>query len=94
MTRLVAAAVLALVYAETVVADDGYSHLEMARYVFAKADADKDGVLTPKEHDKAGLGRYGVSLADFDLNGDDLVTWKEYKAIFNRYHGTPGGRSA
>ena len=58
------------------------------------ADADSDGVLTSNQHDWSGLGRYGVTFTDFDLNGDDLVTWQEHKGIFKLYHGTPGERSA
>ena len=92
MVRTMLAATLAFSSAGIAFAGDGLSPLNLAHHIFTKADANKDGVLTAKEHQSAGLGRYGVSFVDFDLDDDNKVSWEEYKSVFERHHKAPGER--
>ena len=94
MNRIFAAAALAALIAPAAIAGEQPSPLAIAQHIFEKADADKDGLLTPEEHESAGLGRFGASFSDFDLDRDSRVTWDEYRSIFERHHGTSGERAA
>ena len=75
-------------------AGEGMTPLEIAQQIFARADSDGNGALTEAEHKAAGLGRFGASFADFDLNNDSTVTLQEYEAVFERFHRGMGGSSA
>ena len=86
MIRIAIAAVLVLLGTNAAVAGGNYTLFDIAVFIFVKADADKDGVLTVNEHTSAGLGRYGASFGELDLDNDSRVTWDEYKTVFERYH--------
>ena len=94
MTRIAIAAVLVLLGTNAALAGGSYTLFDIAVHIFAKADADKDGVLTVNEHASAGLGRYGASFGKLDLDNDSRVTWDEYKAVFERYHRPTDEREA
>lgn len=90
MFRSVIVAALMVSGAATASAGESLSPIDLAQHIFRHADADKDGVLTAKEHEAAGLGRYGVSFVDFDLDDDNRVSWEEYRALFERHHKAMG----
>lgn len=75
-------------------AGDTVSPLEIARQVFVKADSDGNGALTEAEHSDAGLGRFGATFADLDLNNDDSISLQEYVTVFRKHHKGLLGRSA
>ena len=85
MIRIIAVAALVL-SAQPAIAGGGKTALDVAQHVFTKADTNEDGVLTAKEHEAAGLGNYGATFSDFDLDNDSRVSWDEYKAVFERHH--------
>ena len=58
----------------------------VVEHIFEQADRDGDGSLTPAEFEGAGLGNYGVSFDDSDLNGDGEVSMAEYLEIYHRHH--------
>jgi len=59
---------------------------EVVRQLFAMADADANGRLTPSEYRAAGLARYGVSFEDCDADADGETTLDEYLALYDRHH--------
>ena len=93
MSRIVLAFLLASLSAGSALAGEAQTPLSMAQRIFEAADSNADGALTAEEHGNAGLGRFGASFDDFDLDGDSRVTWSEYKALFERHH-KPAGRAA
>ncbi len=86
MKHVITAAALICLTTGAAVAEEGSTSLELAQHIFTHADVDNDGVLTATEHSAAGLGRYGASFSDFDLDQDSKVTWDEYRTVFERYH--------
>ena len=94
MTRIATATLLVFLGTNAAIAGQPYSLVDIAQHIFVKADADKDGVLTVNEHASAGLGRYGASFGELDLDNDNRVTWAEYKAVFERHHMPTDEREA
>ena len=94
MVRIVLVAALAGISLGAAQAGETMSPLEMAQKIFANADTDGNGVLSEAEHEAAGLERFGVSFADFDLNKDSSITLQEYEAIFEKHHKGMAGTSA
>ncbi len=94
MIRIATATVLVLLGTNAAFAGGSYSLIEIAQHIFVKADADQDGALTAKEHASAGLGRFGASFGDLDLDNDSRVTWAEYKVAFERHHKPTDEREA
>ncbi len=70
-------------------ADKPETPFAIAEHIFTKADVDKDGAMTPDEYAGGGLGNYGASFEDFDLDKDGRVTFAEYRKVFARFHGGP-----
>jgi|GEM_PF-5956263 len=58
----------------------------IADHIFSHADSDKDGAMTSEEYASGGLGKYGASFGDFDLDRDGRVTLAEYREVFARFH--------
>ncbi len=94
MIRIITLAALASLATGSAFAGEKPSPLKIAQHIFEKADTDKNGVLTINEHEAAGLGRFGASFADFDVDRNSEVTWDEYRALFERHHKGVGERSA
>lgn len=94
MVRIIAVAALASMSLGYAQAGEALSPLQIAQQIFAKADTNGDGALTQAEHEAAGLGRFGASFADFDLDKDSTVTLEEYEAVFKRHHKGMVGTSA
>ena len=86
MRHVITAAALIYLTTGAALAGGGNTPLEIAQHIFSHADVDEDGVLTANEHAAAGLGRYGASFSDFDLDQNSKVTWDEYKTFFERHH--------
>ncbi len=94
MIRIVTIAALAGFASGPALAGEQPSPLKIAQHIFEKADTDDNGVLTINEHKAAGLGRFGASFADFDVDQNSEVTWDEYRALFERHHRGIDERSA
>ncbi len=94
MSRIVLVLLLASLGTGGALAGESQTPMSLAQRIFEAADSNGDGALTAEEHGKAGLGRFGASFGDFDLDGDSRVTWSEYKTLFQRHHKTPAGRAA
>ena len=94
MNRLALVTFFIVFTAGAAVAGEAESPLRLAQKIFEAADSNGDGALTAAEHSNAGLGRFGASFGDFDLDDDDRVTWSEYKTLFERHHKGMQGRAA
>lgn len=57
--------------------------------IFTAVDADKDGAMSRDEYAKGGLGKFGASFDDFDLDKDDSVSQAEYMKVFTAFHSGP-----
>ena len=86
---------LLILFAGKAVAGCGDKHakaekinMDVAQHIFENADGNNDGILTPMEHEAAGLGKYGADFPVFDIDKDGNVTLKEYRTIFDRFHNS------
>jgi hypothetical protein len=60
--------------------------LGIAGHIFDTSDTNADGALTPAEFAEAGLERYGVAFAEFDVDGDGLTSVDEFFDLFEMHH--------
>ena len=58
----------------------------VVEHLFAKADADGDGVLSSGEYADAGLAEFGLAFGACDADSDGRLTPGEYLEIYRVHH--------
>jgi len=82
---VLAASVAALAAAPAMAGCSDDPHAAVER-IFAMADQDGNGALSPAEYAEAGLERYGVSFEATDMDADGETTLTEYLVLFDVHH--------
>lgn len=74
------------------VAGETYDPRSVVEHIFAMADQDRSGSLSPAEYAAARLERYGVAFEECDADADGETTVAEYLAVYDRHHPAGGRR--
>ncbi len=59
-------------------------------HIFQFADTDGDGLLSAAEYEEAGLGGYGLTFEQSDLDGNGETSWEEYLELYLQHHPEGG----